>query len=311
MKIRKKIMSIMAAVVMSIMMVFSAVAATGDGQLDFNQLKATVTVTGSNFTDESFGLVLKSVDNAPMPSGAENGLKTYSTGALNTNNRSETIAFGSIIYETPGVYQYTLTQNAGSTSRMSYDSTTYHIYVKVYNTDDKSGLRLEAMWVSKNDSTEKLDSIVFENTKSSSSGGSSGGGSGGGGSGKSDWHSVDPTDSVKPSESVNQTDNANPTDSANQTDNANGTNNGNPADRETDEAGNVLGGRRDAFGRLIDGPEGQTLGAKKKKGVQTDDNSMMAVMGCGFLACAAAMFVWERRIFHKEKSGTAPGASDA
>ena len=252
MKIQKKLMSVMAAVLMSIMMVFSAVAATGDYRLDFNQLKATVTVTGSSFTDESFGLVLRSVDNAPMPSGAENGVKTYSTGALNSNKRSETIEFGSIIYEEPGVYQYTLTQNAGSTSRMSYDGTTYHIYVKVYNNDDRSGLKLEAMWVSKNDSTEKLDSITFENSKSSTSGGG-----GGGGGGSTNWHSVNPSGST--------------------------------------ETGEVLGASRGPVGELIDAvvesPVGQVLGATRKA-VQTGDTSMMAVMGCGFLACIALFGGW-------------------
>lgn len=253
MKIQKKLMSVMATVLMSIMMVFSAVAATEDYRLDFNQLKATVTVTGSSFTDESFGLVLRSVDNAPMPSGAQNGVKTYSTGALNSSKRSETVEFGSITYEAPGVYQYTLTQNAGSTSRMTYDSTTYHIYVKVYNTEDRTGLRLEAMWVSKNDSTEKLDSITFENKKSSTSGG----GGGGGGGDNSSWHSVTPRSDTK--------------------------------------TGQVLGESRGPVGELIDtiaeSPVGQVLGATRKA-VQTGDTSMMAVMGCGFLACMAVLGYW-------------------
>ena len=263
MKIQKKLMSVMATVLMSIMMVFSAVAATGDYRLDFNDLKATVSVTGSSFTDESFGLVLKSVDNAPMPSGAENGMKTYSTGVLNSDKRSETIEFGSIVYEAPGVYEYTLTQNAGSTANMGYDGTTYHIHVKVYNKDDASGLKLEAMWVSKNDSSEKLDSISFENVKSSgsTSGGTSGGGSGsGGGGGVTEWHSVNPSGGTGSTES-----------------------------------GSVLGASRGPIGDIIEAiaesPVGQVLGATRKA-VQTGDTSMMAVMGCGFLACLAVFVLW-------------------
>ncbi len=255
MKIRKKLMSVMACALMSVMMVFSAVAATGDYQLDFNQLKATVTVSGSSFTDESFGLVLRSVDDAPMPSGAENGVKTYSTGVLNSDKRSETVEFGSIRYTAPGVYQYTLTQNAGSTSRMSYDGTTYHIYVKVYNEDDKQGLRLEAMWVSKNDSSEKLSAITFENTKTSGSGGGSH--SGGGGGTSNDWHSVTP--------------------------------------KSDTAQGEVLGASRGPVGELIDAvadsPVGQVLGATRKA-VQTGDTSMMAVMACGFAACVIALGGW-------------------
>ena len=212
--------------------------------------------------------MLKNVNDAPMPLGSTDGAKSYQTGVLNSQNRSETVSLGSISYTQPGIYEYNLTETAGSTSRMTYDSTVYHIFVKVVNED--TGLKVEAMWASKNDSSEKQDTIGFENTKSSSSGGSSGGGSGsGGGGGTTTWHSVTP--------------------------------------QGADESGQVLGANRGPVGEIIEAvaesPVGQVLGATHKA-VQTGDSSMMVIMGLGFVACAVVLIAWERRIFHKEKSET-------
>lgn len=83
------------------------------------------------------------------------------------------------------------------------------------------------------------------------------GGGGGGGGGTTNWHSVTPNGST--------------------------------------ETGTVLGASRGPVGEIIDAvadsPVGQVLGATRKA-VQTGDSSMMAVMGLGFVACAAAMFAW-------------------
>ena len=254
MKILKKIVSIAAAGMMSVMLAFSAMAA--ESQLDFSELKATVSVTGASFSDETFGLVLQSVDGAPMPAGSTDGTKSYQTGVLNSQNRSETVSLGSIAYTQPGIYKYNLTETAGSTTRMTYDSTVYHIFVKVVN-GDTDGLKLESMWVSKNDSGEKLSAISFENTKSA---GSSGGGGGGGGS--NTYHSVTPNGST-------------------------GT--------TTSEGGQVLGANRGPVGELIEAvaesPVGQVLGATRKA-VQTGDSSTMMGMGLGFLACLAVLGCW-------------------
>ena len=143
MKILKKVISVMAAGMMSALLAFGAAAA--ENQLDFNQLKATVSVTGASFSDETFGLVLESLDGAPMPSGSTDGTKRYQTGVLNSDTRSETLELGSITYTEPGIYEYNLTETAGTTELMGYDSTTYHIFVKVLNNDDMTGLKLEAL----------------------------------------------------------------------------------------------------------------------------------------------------------------------
>ena len=253
MKILKRVMSVMAAGIMSAMLAFGSMAA--ESQLDFSELKATVSVTGASFSDETFGLVLKSINDAPMPSGSTDGAKSYQTGVLNSQNRSETVSLGSISYTQPGIYEYNLTETAGSTSRMTYDSTVYHIFVKVVN--ENTGLKVEVMWASKNDSSEKQDTISFENTKSSSSGGSSGGSGSGGGGGTTEWHSVTP--------------------------------------QGADESGQVLGANRGPVGEIIEAvaesPVGQVLGATRKA-VQTGDSSMMVIMGLGFVACAAVLGGW-------------------
>lgn len=63
-------------------------------------------------------------------------------------------------YTTPGVYEYTLTQDAGTEKRMVYDSASYRVAVSVFNGENG----LETIVVAyKNDGTEKQDSCDFSN----------------------------------------------------------------------------------------------------------------------------------------------------
>ena len=85
---------------------------------------------------------------SPMPETAEISVKANDSAEF----RME--------YTTPGVYEYTLTQDAGTEKRMAYDSASYRVVVSVFNGENG----LETIVVAyKNDGTEKQDSCDFSN----------------------------------------------------------------------------------------------------------------------------------------------------
>lgn len=102
--------------------------------------------------EETYTVVLQSVDGAPMPS--ESTLKIKGSG---------TAAFPAISYSTPGIYCYTVTQQAGSHERGYYDETVY--YVKVTVTNAKSH-GLEAVVTVHTDAqmTSEKQDVTFTNT---------------------------------------------------------------------------------------------------------------------------------------------------
>lgn len=119
------------------------------------EVKIPVSVELSGETpspEETYTVVLQSVDGAPMPS--ESTLKIKG---------SDTAAFPAISYSTPGIYCYTVTQQAGSHERGHYDETVY--YVKVTVTNAKSD-GLEAVVTVHTDAqmTSAKQDITFTNT---------------------------------------------------------------------------------------------------------------------------------------------------
>ena len=102
--------------------------------------------------EETYTVVLQAVDNAPMP---ENNTLTI-TGA-------GTASFSAISYSTPGVYSYTVAQQAGSHERGHYDTTTYYVKVTVTVSEDGT---LEAVVAARKDAqmTGEKQSIIFTNT---------------------------------------------------------------------------------------------------------------------------------------------------
>lgn len=128
--------------------------------------------------EETYTFVLQAVDNAPMPE--ESTLKIIGAG------KGE---FPVINYSTPGIYCYTVTQQAGSHDRGHYDATVYYVRVSVTN-GEYGGL--EAVVAAHTDAamTSEKQDMTFTNTydpaqSDSSSGGSSGGSSGSSGSSSS------------------------------------------------------------------------------------------------------------------------------
>lgn len=78
----------------------------------------------------SFTMNLQAVDNAPMPEGAANGVKSITV--INESPAS----FGTIRYEKAGTYHYIVTESKGSDKNFTYDETQHPVTVTVTESAD-------------------------------------------------------------------------------------------------------------------------------------------------------------------------------
>lgn len=115
-------------------------------------IPAVVAVSGTGAPqNEVYTLVLEAVDNAPLPEETELSV----TGA-------GTVSFGPVTYTTPGDYNYKVTQKAGSTENMTYDTAVIDVTVRVLCNEEGN---LEAnIWAIRDGNEQKLDEIKFTNT---------------------------------------------------------------------------------------------------------------------------------------------------
>lgn len=118
---------------------------TGEGQLTI-----TKTLTGRSMDEGEFSFVLKAVDS------------DWWTGATNPaagDGEAATITFGEIEFDAPGIYKYTLQEQAGPNNvGIEYDASVYNVTATVKDTGKGD---LEVTW-SINGTTDKT--IAFENT---------------------------------------------------------------------------------------------------------------------------------------------------
>jgi len=119
-------------------------------------IPVTVELSGSlPTTPEDFVIVLKPDSGEyPMPEGSADGAyKATITGAGSAD-------LPKITFTKPGVYTYTVSQEAGTNTKCTYDSTIYHLQFVV--TNGEGGMET-AIIIYTADPTEKLDAIVFKN----------------------------------------------------------------------------------------------------------------------------------------------------
>lgn len=129
-----------------------------------------VEVTGNRIPEgQAYRLVLEGItQGAPMPASTELTI----TGAGEA-------AFGEIVYQVPGDYQYRIYQNSEAAEYFEYDSRIYTVTVRIVR-DEEDRLSSQ-IWAQNADSSEeKSESITFANRYTRSSGGGGGGGGGGG-----------------------------------------------------------------------------------------------------------------------------------
>ena len=99
-----------------------------------------------------YKVVLKSENETnPMPDIKEITIKE--------NGSAE---FGPMTYTEPGKYVYSVYQQAGNAEHFTYDSTIYTVTVSIEN--DGNGSLKSGIFATKNNSTDKVDKIVFSNS---------------------------------------------------------------------------------------------------------------------------------------------------
>lgn len=146
----KKIPAVLLLVVLCLTVFPISVFAAGDAEI---KIPVSVELSGEKPSpEETYTYVLEAFDDAPMP---QESIVTI-TGSGKT-------AFDTITYQTPGIYCYTVTQQAGKNTRGHYDETVYYVKVTVINAE-KGGLQaVVAAHTDPQMVSEKSD-ITFKNT---------------------------------------------------------------------------------------------------------------------------------------------------
>ena len=183
----------LAAVFMAVVMVIAmAVPAFADG----GQEAATSAGTpGSKLSSMTFSKVVDADDNTFLPSETINftvspatasdgetyngepvydgsGTITAAPVTVDPANRgkqtySSTLNFSALSFDKPGIYKYTVSENAGTNADMSYDSTPRTLYVYVEWTDENmTDTRVYGAAMTKAGSTEKSANFDNEYKKS-------------------------------------------------------------------------------------------------------------------------------------------------
>lgn len=103
-------------------------------------------VEGKNAPKTTFKFSLKSEQNAPMPSGSNNGTRIISV------NGSGTASFGKITFDSCGIYKYTVSEQIGGGNGWGYDTSNYLLTYTV--TEKNNKLKAECK-ITKNGKTVK------------------------------------------------------------------------------------------------------------------------------------------------------------
>lgn len=113
--------------------------------------------------DETLTVRLTPLEQAPMPEGWEEEarLEFGARDCRQAEGHTLTRTFGAITYTVPGVYWYTVTQDAGSRSRARYDDRVFRLKVTV--AWDAEGL-LRATQAVRQEGEEEKSELLFRNS---------------------------------------------------------------------------------------------------------------------------------------------------
>ena len=122
-------------------------------------IPSTVIYTGpGNRPETEFTTELTPVDDAPMPDGLKELIRTVS---LSDAHPQETMEFKLAFIE-PGLYRYTLHEHIGNKSGVTYDDRVYDIYVQVSEGED--GELTASWWAQVRGSDQKVYTLEHVNT---------------------------------------------------------------------------------------------------------------------------------------------------
>lgn len=126
-----------AALLAAALAVSAALPALAADQRAELELEASVRCTGEA-ADETLTVRLTALDGAPMPEGCDDEaeLDFPARDCRNADDKTLTKTFDAIVYTAPGIYEYTVTQDAGGRKRADYDDTVFYLKVMVaWDTD--------------------------------------------------------------------------------------------------------------------------------------------------------------------------------
>ena len=126
-----------AALLAAALAVSAALPALAADQRAELELEASVRCTGEA-ADEMLTVRLTALDGAPMPEGCDDEaeLDFPARDCRDADDKTLTKTFDAIVYTAPGIYEYTVTQDAGGRKRADYDDTVFYLKVMVaWDTD--------------------------------------------------------------------------------------------------------------------------------------------------------------------------------
>lgn len=126
-----------AALLAAALAVSAALPALAADQRAELELEASVRCTGEA-ADETLTVRLTALDGAPMPEGCDDEaeLDFPARDCRDADDKTLTKTFDTIVYTAPGIYEYTVNQDAGGRKRADYDDTVFYLKVMVaWDTD--------------------------------------------------------------------------------------------------------------------------------------------------------------------------------
>lgn len=126
-----------AALLAAALAVSAALPALAADQRAELELEASVRCTGEA-ADETLTVRLTALDGAPMPEGCDDEaeLDFPARDCRDADDKTLTKTFDAIVYTAPGIYEYTVNQDAGGRKRADYDDTIFYLKVMVaWDTD--------------------------------------------------------------------------------------------------------------------------------------------------------------------------------
>ena len=135
--IMRRLPKMAAALLAAALAVSAALPALAADQRAELELEASVRCTGEA-ADETLTVRLTALDGAPMPEGCDDEaeLDFPARDCRAADDKTLTKTFDTIVYTAPGIYEYTVTQDAGGRKRADYDDTVFYLKVMVaWDTD--------------------------------------------------------------------------------------------------------------------------------------------------------------------------------
>lgn len=163
-----------AALLAAALAVSAALPALAADQRAELELEASVRCTGEA-ADETLTVRLTALDGAPMPEGCDDEaeLDFPARDCRDADDKTLTKTFDTIVYTAPGIYEYTVTQDAGGRKRADYDDTVFYLKVMVaWDTDGelKGHVSVPAGWGRRGEDGTALQEQLPQHRPSSTTG---------------------------------------------------------------------------------------------------------------------------------------------